>query len=226
MAQSYCNLIYHIVFSTKDRQPWLRDDVRARTYEYLGGAVRKEGGVALVVNGTADHVHIILNTAVERGCRVQPLGSNTLAQKRRHTWKVYRGFCARVGGPMGCAIVVLLRREQLPFLGSWPGCGRIRPSRTCCATSKAIRPDGFIRRLHTCRNSDGRQGTARSPSARRISRRCGITSRNRKTITRNGRSKKSSSRCWMPTESSTINGTFGIERWSLERTGSAAPVGG
>jgi len=59
MAQSYCNLIYHIVFSTKDRQPWLRDDVRARTYEYLGGAVRKEGGVALVVNGTADHVHIM-----------------------------------------------------------------------------------------------------------------------------------------------------------------------
>ncbi len=59
MAQSYCNLIYHIVFSTKEREPWLLDEVGKRVHEYLGGAVRNEGGVALVVNGTADHVHIM-----------------------------------------------------------------------------------------------------------------------------------------------------------------------
>ena len=59
MSQSYCNLIYHIVFSTKTHQSWLQDEIRARIHEYLGGAIRGEGGVALVVGGTSDHVHIL-----------------------------------------------------------------------------------------------------------------------------------------------------------------------
>ena len=59
MAQSYCNLIYHLVFSTKGRQGWLNDQIRTRTHEYLGGAVRSENEIALIVNGTPDHVHIL-----------------------------------------------------------------------------------------------------------------------------------------------------------------------
>jgi putative transposase len=59
MSQSYCNLLYHLVFSTKGRRRWLGDGMRARVHSYLGGAVRDEGGVALVVNGTSDHVHIL-----------------------------------------------------------------------------------------------------------------------------------------------------------------------
>jgi len=59
MPSSYCNLLYHIVFSTKAREPWLNAVVRPRVHEYLGGAIRSEGGIALIVNGTADHVHIL-----------------------------------------------------------------------------------------------------------------------------------------------------------------------
>jgi hypothetical protein len=33
--------------------------IRSRIHEYLGGAIRGEGGVALIVNGTADHIHIL-----------------------------------------------------------------------------------------------------------------------------------------------------------------------
>ena len=59
MSSSHCNLLYHIVFSTKDREPWMAASIRPRIHEYLGGAVRGEGGIALIVNGTADHVHIL-----------------------------------------------------------------------------------------------------------------------------------------------------------------------
>lgn len=59
MSSSYCNLLYHIVFSTKGREPWLMPSIRPRIQEYLGGAIRAEEGIALVVNGTADHVHIL-----------------------------------------------------------------------------------------------------------------------------------------------------------------------
>jgi putative transposase len=33
--------------------------IRPRIHEYLGGAIRGEAGIALIVNGTADHVHIL-----------------------------------------------------------------------------------------------------------------------------------------------------------------------
>ncbi|NQT86546.1 IS200/IS605 family transposase [bacterium] len=59
MSKSYCSLLYHIVFSTKNREPWLEGEMATRCHQYLGGAVRDEGGRALVVNGTADHVHIL-----------------------------------------------------------------------------------------------------------------------------------------------------------------------
>lgn len=59
MPQSYCNLIYHLVFSTKERRDWLHDQIGRQLHNYLGGAIRGEGGVALVVNGTSDHVHIL-----------------------------------------------------------------------------------------------------------------------------------------------------------------------
>ena len=59
MSSSYCNLLYHIVFSTKGREPWLTHAIRPRVHQYLGGAVRDEKGIALIVNGTDDHVHIL-----------------------------------------------------------------------------------------------------------------------------------------------------------------------
>ncbi|HYJ05378.1 MAG TPA: IS200/IS605 family transposase [Chthoniobacterales bacterium] len=59
MSSSYCNLLYHIIFSTKGREPWLTSQVRSRVHQYLGGAIRDEKGIALIVNGTADHIHIL-----------------------------------------------------------------------------------------------------------------------------------------------------------------------
>jgi REP element-mobilizing transposase RayT len=59
MGQSYTQLFYHLVFSTKERRPWLAPEVRSPVHAYLGGAIRDEGGMALVINGTADHVHIL-----------------------------------------------------------------------------------------------------------------------------------------------------------------------
>jgi REP element-mobilizing transposase RayT len=59
MSSSYCNLLYHIVFSTKGREPWLACAIGPRVHEYIGGAIRSENGIALIVNGRADHVHIL-----------------------------------------------------------------------------------------------------------------------------------------------------------------------
>jgi len=59
MGHSYTNLLCHIVFSTKERQSWLDTETSARLYEYLGGAIRSEGGANISINGCTDHIHIL-----------------------------------------------------------------------------------------------------------------------------------------------------------------------
>jgi REP element-mobilizing transposase RayT len=61
MGSTFYSLHYHIVFSTKERQPFLRPEWRARAHEYLGGTVRGLGGVAESVGGVEDHVHLLVS---------------------------------------------------------------------------------------------------------------------------------------------------------------------
>jgi REP element-mobilizing transposase RayT len=57
---SHTNLLYHIVFATKDRAPLITDNLRPGLHEYLGGIVRNLNGTALEINGIADHVHLLV----------------------------------------------------------------------------------------------------------------------------------------------------------------------
>ena len=59
MSQSYTNLLYHIIFSTKDRQPLITDLYEPRLYDYIGGIIREVGGTSLGINGIEDHVHVV-----------------------------------------------------------------------------------------------------------------------------------------------------------------------
>ena len=61
MANTFTALNYHIVFSTKDREPWLGENVRERLWPYLGGIARENGMMAIEIGGVADHVHLLLS---------------------------------------------------------------------------------------------------------------------------------------------------------------------
>lgn len=60
MATTFANLLYHVVFSTKDRLPLIRDEIRESLYEYMGGIIRGEGGILLEIGGMPDHVHLLV----------------------------------------------------------------------------------------------------------------------------------------------------------------------
>jgi putative transposase len=66
MPQSFTNLIYHIVFSTKNRQPLITDEVKPRLYDYIGGTIRNHGGIALAINGMDDHIHILAKLRADK----------------------------------------------------------------------------------------------------------------------------------------------------------------
>ena len=66
MPDSYTNLVYHIVFSTKDRRPLIKADHQVRLYDYIGGTIRAAGGISLELNGTEDHVHLLAKLRPDR----------------------------------------------------------------------------------------------------------------------------------------------------------------
>ena len=59
MPSTYLSLHFHVVFSTKNREPTIRDGWRERLHEYLGGTIRGLGGFPEGIGGTADHVHLL-----------------------------------------------------------------------------------------------------------------------------------------------------------------------
>jgi len=66
MPDSYTHLLYHIVFSTKDRHPLIKADHQVRLYDYIGGTIRAAGGISLELNGTEDHVHLLAKLRPDR----------------------------------------------------------------------------------------------------------------------------------------------------------------
>jgi REP element-mobilizing transposase RayT len=60
MAHTAGNLVIHLIFSTKRRQPLITAEIRNDLFAYLGGMVREIRGAALIINGTADHVHMLV----------------------------------------------------------------------------------------------------------------------------------------------------------------------
>jgi putative transposase len=59
MPQSLSKVIIHVIFSTKNREPWLDPALRSRVHAYLATLCRDAGGEAYRVGGVADHAHIV-----------------------------------------------------------------------------------------------------------------------------------------------------------------------
>ena len=60
MPQSLSAVYIHLVFSTKERQPFLRDrDTRESLHAYLGGISRTLDCPPIIVGGIEDHVHLL-----------------------------------------------------------------------------------------------------------------------------------------------------------------------
>ena len=60
MSQSLSAVFIHLVFSTKERRPFLRDlELRARTHQYLAGISKELDCDPVLVGGVEDHVHLL-----------------------------------------------------------------------------------------------------------------------------------------------------------------------
>ena len=103
MAQSLAFLLVHVIFSTKDRRPFLRDEIRPELHAYLATVVRNLGCDCYRVGGVADHVHLAIRLP-----STQPLAdvirktkttSSQWLKLRVPTFEWQRGYAAFSVGP-------------------------------------------------------------------------------------------------------------------------------
>jgi REP element-mobilizing transposase RayT len=59
MSQSLANIIVHLVFSTKERRPLLRDEERGQLHAYITGVLKSHDSPLIEINSVRDHVHVL-----------------------------------------------------------------------------------------------------------------------------------------------------------------------
>lgn len=61
MSRTFTNLLTHLIFGTKAREPFIDTTVRQELHAYLGGLTKELNGKAYGINGTDDHVHMLVS---------------------------------------------------------------------------------------------------------------------------------------------------------------------
>ena len=61
MSRTFTNLLTHLIFSTKDREPLIFPELKPELYAYLGGLSRELKGKAYGINGTTNHIHMLIS---------------------------------------------------------------------------------------------------------------------------------------------------------------------
>lgn len=61
MSQSLANIYVHLIFSTKERFPFLSPEVRPDLHAYMATVLANLNSPAVLINSVEDHVHILFN---------------------------------------------------------------------------------------------------------------------------------------------------------------------
>jgi REP element-mobilizing transposase RayT len=68
MSQSLSQIYIHVIFSTKQRKPFLQSkQLREDLHAYLAGIFQNQGSPSIIIGGVEDHVHAL--------CRLSKTGS-------------------------------------------------------------------------------------------------------------------------------------------------------
>lgn len=82
MSQSLSQVYLHLVFSTKDRFPYLKSaEIRSELYSYLAKTLQDRQCFPKKIGGTSDHVHLLFNL-----CSTDPF-SKIIGDLKRYSSK-------------------------------------------------------------------------------------------------------------------------------------------
>ncbi len=59
MPQSLSKMLVHLIFSTKNRERWITEDIRPELHPYLNSVFKAVDSPAISIGSVEDHVHIL-----------------------------------------------------------------------------------------------------------------------------------------------------------------------
>ena len=87
MGQSLVQLYMHVVFSTKQRRPFLKDrGLRNDLFAYLAGTCKNKSCPAVALNGVEDHIHLLcrFGKTIQVSKFIQSLKKNSSEWVKEH----------------------------------------------------------------------------------------------------------------------------------------------
>src|SRR5205809_3118441 len=63
MSQSLSSILIHLVFSTKNREPFITPEIETELHPYMATIFRELKSPSLPINGPNDHVHVLFSLA-------------------------------------------------------------------------------------------------------------------------------------------------------------------
>jgi REP element-mobilizing transposase RayT len=98
MPSSYTCLRYHLIWSTKHREPLIADDLREQLLQYIGGICRNHGGKLLAAGGMPDHLHLLADLSKQQAMAdaVRDIKANASAWVHE-TFPQYQAFAWQTG---------------------------------------------------------------------------------------------------------------------------------
>ena len=98
MGHTATNVLVHFIFGTRNRLPLIKSDMERALHAYLGGIVREIGGIALVINGMDDHVHILVRMPSSKSVAdVARLVKTNSSRWVHEKWPQFGGFAWQAG---------------------------------------------------------------------------------------------------------------------------------
>ncbi len=61
MPQSLSSILIHLIFSTKNREPFITPAVETELHPYMAKIFRELKSPSIAIDGTADHIHILFS---------------------------------------------------------------------------------------------------------------------------------------------------------------------
>jgi len=116
MHSLVCSL-HHVVFSTKERQPWIAAKLQEPMRAYMGGIARTNGFRAIAAGAVADHVHLLLSTSgtmpIAKAVQLVKAGSSKwFREKHQPRFRWQEGYAAFSVSKSNEAAVAAYVREQ------------------------------------------------------------------------------------------------------------------
>ena len=61
MPQSLSSILIHLIFSTRNRQPFITEEIEKELHPYMATIFRGMKSPSLTIGGTTDHVHVLFS---------------------------------------------------------------------------------------------------------------------------------------------------------------------